>query len=238
MTTEELFALLESQAVFPLLVEEEGSHLRRPGLTMLSDLGRFTKAVQSLGEKVVFISARRLQEADFLHESAVKDDGSGEGDFGPPQLISLGTACPEIEGFKPRLNQECAFTLSVYFKQTALHYCLAEAWWLEFQALRERAITALEERARTRREQLEAERERELERQRVRQQSLVEKLRGLLKNRDFLEIASRKDATLRGMQAAALEMIPVLRELGPDVFKAEIQALSDRLKAQKALQKR
>jgi hypothetical protein len=119
-----------------------------------------------------------------------------------------------------------------------LHYSQAEAWWLEFQTLREKAITALEERAKVRRESLEAERNGELERQQARQQALVQKLRGLIKNRDFLELSSRSDSTQRGMQAAALEMIPVLRELSPNVLKAEIRALSDRIKAQKALQKR
>jgi hypothetical protein len=224
--------------LLPVLVEDEGSRFGRPGLTMIGDLERFTKAVQALGERVVFITARRLQETDFVHASEVDVEESGGAGFSTPQEVPLVTVCSELERFKPRLNQECTFTLSVYSKQFALHYCLDEAWWLEFDSLRDKAIASLEKSVKTRWERLKAERDRELERQRTRQQSLVERLRGLIKNRDFLEIASRSGSTQRGMQAAALEMIPVLRELSPDILKAEIQVLSDRIKAQKALQKK
>jgi hypothetical protein len=130
------------------------------------------------------------------------------------------------------------FKLSVYFKQSALHFSINESWWSQLQALREKAIATLEEGLQVRRERLEAEREREQARQQAREEALVEKLRGLIKNRDFVELSSRSSSTQRGMQAAALEMMPVLRELSPEVFKAEIQALSDRIKAQKALHKR
>lgn len=221
MKTEELFAVLQSHALHPVLVEDEGSRLGRPELVMIGDLECFIKSVQALGEKVVFITARSLQEADFVHESEIHDEEIGSDDFSPLQLIPLATVCPELEGFKTRLNQECAFTLAVYFKQSALHYSQAEAWWLEFQSLRQKAVTALEESAKVRRERLEAKRDRELQRQQARQQSLVEKLRGLIKNRGFLELSSRRESTQRGMQAAALEMISVLRGLSPDVFKAE-----------------
>jgi hypothetical protein len=74
MKTEELFAMLESHALHPVLVEDEGSRLGRPGLIMIGDLERFIKSVQALGEKVVFISARSLREADFVHESEVDDE--------------------------------------------------------------------------------------------------------------------------------------------------------------------
>jgi hypothetical protein len=237
MNTEELLAVLASHDLHPVLVGDDDARAVRPGLAMIGTLDYFMKSAKALGERVVFVSARRLQEADFLHEAEPDGDETEGDDFSPPQMISLATVCPELEGFKAYLNRECVFKLCVYFKQSALHFTEAEPWWLDFQAQREKAIAALEESAQARRERLEAERAREQQRHQAREAALVEKLRGLIKNRGFVELSSRSGPTQRGMQAAALEMVPVLRELSPEVFKTEIQGLSDRIKTQKALHK-
>lgn len=176
MKTEEIFAILESHSLHPVLIADDGSRQSRPGLIMIGDLEHFIKSVKALNEKVVFITVNCLQEADFVHECQFDDEELGNNDTDPDQLTPLATVCPEIEGFKSRLNQECAFLLSVYFKQSVLHYAQAENWWHEFQTLKENAIAALEENAITRRGRLQAERDRELKLQQARQQSLIEKL--------------------------------------------------------------
>jgi hypothetical protein len=136
MQTQELLAILKSQDLHPILVEEDATRTVRPGLVMIGDLDQFVGAVKALGEKVVFITTRRAQEDDFLYETEVDGEDTGGDDYNPVQLIPLAQFCPELDGLRTHLDQECVFKLSVYFKQSALHFSINESWWSQLQALR------------------------------------------------------------------------------------------------------
>lgn len=232
MKIEDLMKTLEANNLFPVRVEGIADKGDSHSMVMIGDLEYFIKSAKALDEKVVFITERIFEESDFTYEVNAFDDN--DDDFTEEaedsvREIDLSTLLPSVDKYKEHFGKECAFRLSVRFGNNVLEYYQPEKWWLEFSELRIQAIEKIEADEDAIRSKIEEER-------REQQKVLTNKIKELINDDKFVRLAASKSATQRGMMTYALEAIPNLDDLSPDVIKLEIQLLHDRIKAKKLLE--
>ena len=246
MTSEQLFSLLKSNSLHPIRIQSSPTRDGLTDLAMIGDIEEFINAAKALKETAVFVNVAVLEESDFVYMAAIDDEEDATDDEpiddddaepGIMKTIDVATVVPEIQNYKRHLNEEGGFSLSILFQNFALKYYQAEKWWLEFQELRDSAIEKIEGEQYARQSELEEAEEQLEEDNRRREQVLVGKLRELTKNDEFMRLSMRKDSTQRVMQACVLEMMPELEELDPDILRAEIQQISDKVKSKRLLNK-
>lgn len=237
MDVQELVATLKAHNLHPILVHGTTLQFYKTGLLMIGNLDDFISAVRILDEKAIFVVARTFSDTDFIYEIEKEEQNSLGAVVSRTEEINLQTIEPELENYRSYIGQVCVFKLSVYWKEQ-LSYVQAESWWDTFQELYDRISDKLDEEENLHKQQ-RAEVQAQVEQERrADQTATISKVRSLIDDPDFMRMFTRKDATQRAMQAYALEVIPELGELSTELVKIEIQSLSDRLRAKKALGER
>jgi hypothetical protein len=234
MDLQELTNTLQAQNLHPILIEGTTIRYLKSGLLMIGGLDSFISAVHALDEKVVFVVVRTFSDTDFIYEMDKEDQAGLETRASNVEEVNLQTIEPELEKYREHIGNVCAFKLSVYWKEQ-LSYIQEEPWWDEFQELCEQAIEKLDEKERQNKQQRAELLAHAEEERRAHQEVILTKVHALIDDAAFVRMFARKDVTQRAMQAYALEVIPELSELSTEVIKTEIQSLSDRMRARKAL---
>jgi hypothetical protein len=229
LNSEELFSILKANGLNVIRISETSYD---DSMIMDGNLEDFINSAKVLNENTVFVRIRKLEDEDFYYDID-SDENIPDGIYtelrnAPP--VGLVTVLPELRSYKKYLNKEGAFLLSIFAKNRILQYRQPEKWWVEFQELRERAKVQILSQENLRIERLEEENTQ-------RDQELLDKLSKLIEDSDFVRLFTRKDATQRAMRSYALEAIPELQELSPQLFNYGIQQLNDRVRAKKTLKK-
>lgn len=233
MNSEELFAILKGNGLHTIHIQVTAPTETNTVLKMVGELSDFIKSVKSLNENVVFVSILKFDESDFTYTPESDNGIFDEDEYLEeviPQPIDLSKILPKIHDYRKYLDRECAFELSVFFKNRVLKYCQAEEWWLQFQELRDNAIEQIVGQEDVRRKKLGEENIQ-------RNQELLDKLSTLIEDSDFVRLFTRKGATQRAMKSYALEAIPELQELNPELLSYGIQELNDSIRVKKTLKK-
>lgn len=234
MNPKEVLESIASNGLFPIRIEGSTEKYESEGLPVIGDFAEFMKVAKVLNAKVVFVTIRTLQEADFIYEidggsydedeldEDIDDDFINEGEY--PKEISLPTILPTISEYKKYVGKECVFKLSIRSEESILDYYLYESWWNELVKLREEAIEQIDEDEHKVMQKVEENRKKLEEERRVKEKELCSKLRKLISDKDFVRIPTQV-----AMKAYALDKIPELSELNASKFTIEIQELNGRI---------
>jgi hypothetical protein len=234
MNKTELFSLLKTHDLYPILVEsvpsDKNSDLNSAYI-MAGALEDFINSAKAMNEKIVIIYAMVLEEEDFIYDGNLESlDGNEDVNKSISESLDLSTVIPKLRDYKKYLGKEGFFELSLFYKDNIFKFFHQERWWGEFQELKDAAVDIITEQEEIRQENLK-----KINSQR--QSELISRIRDLIKDKDFARFSSRKDSTQRAMQTYAMEAIPELQELDSETLKSEIKALSDKIKAYKTLNK-
>lgn len=235
MKTEKLIDTLESNGLHPIRVVFNKS--KDPDIFVAGDLDYFIQSIKALGETIVFVDEYIFDESYFHHEVDSEVYGEygdkseeNEAEEDSPSSIYLPAILNPLDGFKNHIGETAIIGLTVFFREKKLGYIHSVEWYAEFETLCEEAIVKFEEREKELRDEVEKSRASLEEAKKKQEKVLIERLKKLVNDRKFAKLG-----TQRAMQTYALEAIQELDELDPDILKAEIQSLSDRIKAKKLL---
>jgi len=194
----------------PNLESESSAYL------FLGTFEEYLQACKALGVKAVLVVGIDLDDQYYMHEEV--------------QRTSLGRTSSELDlrrfdktlnDFLPYIGKVGLFRFSAILMGLRLDYEIEENWWTRYTEIYDRAISKAKEGSdRATKEQTEAKA--------ATQNALLEKLRALSQNKEFLELPTQK-----AMLAYALDEIDGLNSIDTYKLKMEIQDMVAKIQAKR-----
>lgn len=235
MNKSELFKKISSGGLIPIHVEDTTDREESNGLSFVGNFDEFIKAAQSLDEKVIFVSIRKLEENDF--EGEIKFNFSDEIDYSDIDIkqevesdydfINLLDISSSFKKYKEYLDKECVYKLSIKSLKAQVNFYIEEDWWKKFEEEKTKTIEKIYDKKLIRAKEKYSELSKLSKDKRDKEERIIEGLRKLINDPYFSTLPTQK-----AMLAYAEGKIKDLNELDPVLIKKEIQEMKAKIVAQ------
>ena len=235
MNKSELFKKISSGGLIPIHVEDTTDREESNGLSFVGNFDEFIKAAQSLDEKVIFVSIRKLEENDF--EGEIKFNFSDEIDYSDIDIkqevesdydfINLLDISSSFKKYKEYLDKECVYKLSIKSLKAQVNFYIEEDWWKKFEEEKTKTIEKIYDKKLLRAKEKYSELSKLSKEKRDKEQRIIEELRKLINDPYFSTLPTQK-----AMLAYAEDKIKDLNEVDPVLIKKEMQEMKAKIVAQ------
>jgi hypothetical protein len=209
MDVAELKAMLATNDILLIEVEDLGHRFEGNGLRVSGSLQEYVSALKALKIEVAFVYAEKLEAEDFLYAQDEGVDDLEEVADGDLRFES-----PELKRYDKWVGEVGRLSLYAETKTAALTYIIDNDWYAEFLEHREIACDSIEQKrgdVRSERAQVAARELSEIE----------SSLSSLIDDKQFTRLRTQK-----AMLAYAKEHIPGLEGLDADTLRAAISNLA------------
>ena len=234
MNKHELFDKISSGGLIPIHVEDTTDREESTSLSFVGEFDEFIKAAQSLDEKVIFVSIRKLEENDF--EGEIKFNFSDEIDYSDIDIrheiesdyesINFLEISSSFKKYKEYLDKECVYKLSIKSLKVQVNFFIEEDWWKKFEEEKIKTVEKIYDRKLIKVKEKYSELSKLNKEKKDKEQRILEKLRELINDPYFSTLP-----TQMAMLAYAEDNIENLNEVDPVLIKKEIQEMKAKIVA-------